>query len=64
MADTGLVSKNNHEHDLLNAAKLFLRLYQLRHVDALGFADPGTESSRDCDGTYESCQLLASAWPP
>ena len=36
----GLASARTHfEHDLLNATGCSLRLYQLRHVDALGFAD-------------------------
>ena len=32
-------ARTPHEQDLLNATGCSLRLYQLRHVDALGFAD-------------------------
>ena len=33
------LARTPHEQDLLNATGCSLRLYQLRHDDALGFAD-------------------------
>ena len=58
------LARTSHEQDLLHATGCSLRLYQLRHMDALRFADQQLSSSRDCDGAHQSGQLLASTWPP